>query len=198
MDNMENRTNKNRKRILFLFVLVGCVIFLGIIAAISMNKESEPPGKDLKANQVEIVNEEGEVEVVEKDSKEAKEYDQAVKSGDRKDVSSVQKTENKNNASSNKGNSSSAGNSGSASSNVEKPTTHTHNWVETQGVEYVEKNIIGARCNTCGYSTTGSIVAHMEANWKTCGSYSTGVVIGTETVADYYTYYKCSCGATSY
>ena len=192
--------NKKKKKVVIISIIAGVIIIAGIIAAVSMNKESDPPGKDLKANQVEIVNEEGEVEVVEKDSKEAKEYDQAVKSGDRKDVSSVQKTENKNNASSNKGNSSSAGNSGSASSNVEKPTTHTHNWVETQGVEYVERNILGSRCNGCGYSTTtpGAIGAHMDANWKTCGSYSTDVVIGTETVAEYYTYYKCSCGATSY
>jgi len=89
-----NINNKVKKIVIVVTILAVCFIAAGVFAGLTLTNDADAKDvPELKANEVEIVNDDGEVEVVEKDSKEAEEYEEAVKTGERDAVNTVKKTE---------------------------------------------------------------------------------------------------------
>lgn len=124
---MKKEKNERKKKVIVIAVLAVCFVVAGIIAGVSLTKDTvAKDAPDLKANEVEIVNEDGEVEVVEKDSKEAAEYKDAVKTGERDTVKETKKSE-KNNSSSNKNSTSSSNKTSSTNKNNSSSSTNKNN-----------------------------------------------------------------------
>lgn len=147
------RNGKKKRNIIIIAALAVVFAAAGIFAGITYTDDSDAK-EELKANEVEIVDESGDVKVVDKDSKEAEEYDKAVASGEREEVSEVKKsssdvkktntgsnknsasnTSNKNTSSSDKKNTSSSSSSSSkkdtgssSSGSSASPSKHTHSW----------------------------------------------------------------------
>jgi len=216
---------KNKKTVFVVSVIAACfvvvAIFAGIMLTSDTNAKGDPETKDLKANEVEIVNEDGEVEVVEKDSKEAKEYKDAVTSGERESVTETKKSgntstssSNKNNSSSSKNNSSTSNSSNSSSSSnknnnsssggTSKPTTHTHTWTAVYATKQVqvgtEYKCVGS-VEVCNCGARNIDYAHTKAHALAGEPSNSSVEEIWEDVPIYETkkyvnYYKCSCGAT--
>lgn len=184
--------DKKKRNIIIIAVLAVFFVGAGIITGIMYTDDSDAgEGKDLKANEVEIVDESGDVKVVEKDSKEAEEYDKAVASGEREEVSEVKKTsssaknststkksstsDKKNTGSSNTGtsNKKDTGTSNTGSSNKKDngssgSSGHTHNWVAVyKEVDNGYYKTVTSReayvcCNACGADITSNVGPHMK------------------------------------
>ncbi len=88
------KRKEKRKAIIIVSILVLSFVAAGIFAGLTLTNDAAAKDvPELKANEVEIVNDDGKVEVVEKDSKEAEEYEEAVKTGERDAVNTVKKAE---------------------------------------------------------------------------------------------------------
>ena len=224
---LKEKLLKNKKRLAIVSVMALCLC-VGTLIGGKMIVDNVKADENLAKTPTETVTiidkETGDKEVVKADSKEAKEAksDPNVKVTENKsskDTSNKSSNKNSNTSSSNKTNKTDNKDKGNSrnkdnGSTNSKPSTpskpsepskpaHTHSWVADYTTKdvYEDQPIYGQRCNTCGYTCQGGIGAHMDANWDTCESYATGVVIGyskvkvgTEKVPT--GTYHCSCGAT--
>jgi len=184
---------RRKKTVVIVPILVACFIVAGIFAGITLTTNSDATEEKKVTKVVKTAEDDKKEKINEDVTKEATGKENA-KGDKQNDVDKSKKEEKKNNSTS----SPSDNKDSSSTSSTSKPTVHTHKYVAKQGTDYEERQIIGNKCNSCGYTTTGKITPHMEENWKTCGSYSTGVVIGSEVVPVTYTYYQCSCGDMHY
>lgn len=210
---------KKKRNIIIIAALAVVFAAAGIFAGITYTDDSDAK-EELKANEVEIVDESGDVKVVDKDSKEAEEYDKAVASGKREEVSEVKKSSSdvkKTNTGSNKNSASNTSKKNTSSSNSSNsgssasPSKHTHSWtavykeVDNGYYKTVPKEEAYTCCNKCGADITANVVSHMNAHLDAGDSGSLSYrteyrtvntqewVSNVEKVVDYY---KCSCGAT--
>lgn len=209
---------KKKRNIIIIAALAVVFAAAGIFAGITYTDDSDAK-EELKANEVEIVDESGDVKVVDKDSKEAEEYDKAVASGKREEVSEVKKSSSdvkKTNTGSNKNSASNTSKKNTSSSNSSNsgssasPSKHTHSWtavykeVDNGYYKTVAKEEAYTCCNACGADITGNPGPHLKEHalaGEQYASYRTEYrtvntqewVSNVEKVVDYY---KCSCGAT--
>lgn len=176
---------KKKRNIIIIAALAVVFVAAGIFAGITYTDDSDAK-EELKANEVEIVDESGDVKVVDKDSKEAEEYDKAVASGEREQVSEVKKSSSdvkKTNSSSNKNSASNTSKKNTSSSNSSSskkdtgssssgssasPSKHTHSWtavykeVDNGYYKTVPKREAYECCNKCGADITGNAGPHLK------------------------------------
>jgi len=189
-----DQCEKNKKKtIIIVAVLAVCFIAAGIFAGLTLTNDADAKDvPELKANEVEIVNDDGEVEVVEKDSKEAEEYEEAVKTGERDAVNTVKKTETTKSTSTAKKTTDKSSSSSTSDKSKDKNTSsstkkedssnnkndnkdsttskHTHNWtavykeVDNGYYKTVTTKKYISTCNCCGAEITGREPGHIEAH----------------------------------
>lgn len=214
---MEKNKRKITIIVLIAFVIIATmiVIFTGKPSNLNTSTQEAIP---ITEEQTEIVNKDGEVEVVDKDSKAAQEYESAVQSGDRESVKTVKKNTSGSSTSSSKTSSKNTNSNNSTSKNEtttpttsNKPTSpqHTHSWtavykeVDKGYYDTVTKKVAYTKCHLCGADITNNTYAHMDAHMDNgeVGSYGTAYRYYEEKVwipniVKEVDYYKCSCGAT--
>jgi len=218
---------KKKNTIVMILILILIVAIATVFVIIggrddNTNKSATDPAG---ANEtIEIVNRDGDIEVVDKDSKAAQEYESAVQSGDRDSVETVKKNTSGSSTSSNKTSSKNTNSNNSTSKNeTTKPTTankptssnkptspqHTHSWtavykeVDKGYYDTVTKKVAYTKCHLCGADITNNTYAHMDAHMDNgeVGSYGTAYryyeeKVWVPNIVKEVDYYKCSCGAT--
>lgn len=216
---MEKNKRKITIIVLIAFVIIATmiVIFTGKPSNLNTSTQEAIP---ITEEQTEIVNKDGEVEVVDKDSKAAQEYESAVQSGDRDSVKTVKKsttTTTKDTTKNNGSTTSNNSNKDTSNKDTNKPTTsdkpstpaHTHSWtavykeVDKGHYETVTKTQTYTKCHICGADITNNVRPHMEAHLDNdeVGSYGTATrpyeeKVWVPNIVKVVDYYKCSCGAT--
>lgn len=185
--------NEKKKRVVIIAVLAICFVAAGIFAGITLTSDVTAKGdmqvtEDLKKNETEAINDEEKAKVVTEDSKEAKAYDEDVKTGEKEPANAVKKSEAKKNSTtdkrtsstnsnsskdSNKQNSSSSNKTNTSNKketstkNPSKPA-HSHSWsavykeVNNGYYKTVTKKEAYDCCNACGADITGNTAAHLK------------------------------------